>query len=200
MQVINTMCMNIKKDFLKVYEDIKSRNKFPVLCGGTGMYIEAVLKGYKLTHVPIDEKIRSKLQNKTNEELIQLLKNQKKLHNSTDTDNRKRLVRAIEIALHNEKYPELDIRFPKINSFIIQVIYDRKSKEGKRISERLKHRLKNGMIEEVEKLINDGVNTDVLKYYGLEYKFITEYLLNELSQREMEENLRLQYINFLKDK
>jgi tRNA dimethylallyltransferase len=186
-----------QKDFLKVYEDIKSRNKFPVLCGGTGMYIEAVLKGYKLTHVPIDEKIRSKLQNKTNEELIQLLKNQKKLHNSTDTDNRKRLVRAIEIALHNEKYPELDIRFPKINSFIIQVIYDRNQRR-KRISERLKHRLKNGMIEEVEKLINDGVNTDVLKYYGLEYKFITEYLLNELSQREMEEKLEIAIHQFSK--
>ena len=186
-----------QNDFLKIFEDIKSRGKYPVLCGGTGMYIEAVLKGYKLIHVPVDNELRSELESKTDKELIEILKTHKELHNRTDTDNRKRLLRAVEIALYYEKHPEFDAMFPKINSVIFQIIFDRNQRR-KRISQRLKQRMEEGMIDEVKELIDNGVDIETLKYYGLEYKFITEYLLDELSYQEMYKKLETAIHQFSK--
>ena len=186
-----------QNDFLKIFEDIKSRGKYPVLCGGTGMYIEAVLKGYKLIHVPVDNELRSELESKTDKELIEILKTHKELHNRTDTDNRKRLLRAVEIALYYEKHPEFDAMFPKINSVIFQIIFDRNQRR-ERISQRLKQRMEGGMIDEVKELIDNGVDIETLKYYGLEYKFITEYLLDELSYQEMYKKLETAIHQFSK--
>ncbi len=173
-----------QRDFLKVYENLKNTGVLPVLCGGTGMYIDAVLKGYKLINVPHSEELKSKLEKKTDEELIDILKTNKKLHNRSDTSNRKRLIRAVEIALFYQKNASFDFDFPSIKSLNIQVVLDRDTRRRK-ISERLKKRLDAGMVEEVSGLINRGVSPDTLQYYGLEYKFITQYILGELSYSEM---------------
>jgi tRNA dimethylallyltransferase len=186
-----------QRDFLKVYEDLKNRKVLPILCGGTGMYIESVLKGYKLINVPVDEDLRIELDKKTDDELVHILSSNKELHNRSDTSNRKRLIRAVEIALYYQKNDDLDVYFPDINSLNIQIVFDRNSRR-KRISERLMHRLEHGMIEETERLIASGVNTDTLKYYGLEYKFITEYLLNEITYEEMVKKLETAIHQFSK--
>ncbi len=186
-----------QNDFLKVYNDINERGKFPILCGGTGMYIDAVLKAYKLINVPVDEILKKELELKSDEELIEILSANKELHNRSDTSNRKRLIRAVEIALFYEANPDYDYSFPEINSLIIQVVFDRNSRRN-RISQRLKERLQNGMIEEVENLINKDVSVETLKYYGLEYKFITEYILGELSYYDMFNKLEIAIHQFSK--
>jgi tRNA dimethylallyltransferase len=186
-----------QQDFLNAYTDVKGRGKLPVLCGGTGMYIDAVLRGYKLINVPHDEALKQELETKSDSELVELIARNKELHNTTDTSSRKRLVRAAEIALYYETTGDIDFTYPKIKSLNIHVVYDRETRR-KRISERLAHRLKNGMIEEVKILIDKGVDTETLKYYGLEYKFITEYLLNELSYEQMFEQLEIAIHQFSK--
>ncbi len=186
-----------QKDFLNVYKDLKKRNKLPILCGGTGMYIDAVLKGYKLINVPHDEDMKSKLEEKADDELIEILKTNKELHNRSDTSNRKRLIRAVEIALYYQKHSDFDFSYPEIKSLNIQVVFDRNSRR-KRITQRLKERLQTGMIEEVENLINKNVPVETLKYYGLEYKFITEYILGELSYEEMFSKLEIAIHQFSK--
>jgi len=186
-----------QKDFLNVYKDLKKRNKLPILCGGTGMYIDAVLKGYKLINVPHDEDLKSKLEEKTDDELIEILKTNKELHNRSDTSNRKRLIRAVEIALYYQKHSDFDFSYPEIESLNIQIVFDRNSRR-KRITQRLKERLQTGMIEEVENLINKNVSVEILKYYGLEYKFITEYILGELSYEEMFSKLEIAIHQFSK--
>ena len=186
-----------QKDFLTVYQDILKRNKFPILSGGTGMYIDAVLKGYKLINVPHSENLKAELELKSDNELINILKTNTELHNRSDTSNRKRLIRATEIALFYLENKEIDFSYPKINSLNIQVVFDRDSRR-KRITLRLKERLDEGMINEVETLIDKGVNIETLKYYGLEYKFITEYLLNEISYDEMFDRLEVAIHQFSK--
>lgn len=186
-----------QKDFLPVYKDIKKRDKLPILCGGTGMYIDAVLKGYKLINVPHEENLKTELEKKSYDELIDILKQNKELHNRSDTSNRKRLIRAVEIALYYKKHSDIDFSYPKINSLNIQVVYDRDSRR-KRISKRLKERFENGMIEEVRRLMGQGVDTETLKYYGLEYKFITQYILGELSYDEMFTKLEIAIHQFSK--
>ncbi len=186
-----------QKDFLSVYTDIKNRKKLPILCGGTGMYIEAVLKGYKLINVPHNEKLKKQLEKQTDEELIDILKQNKDLHNRSDIANRKRLIRAVEIALYYKKNKDIDFSYPKIKSLNIQIVFDRNSRR-KRISQRLKMRLQNGMIEEIERLIERGVPSETLKYYGLEYKFITEYVLGEITYEDMFSQLEIAIHQFSK--
>jgi len=186
-----------QKDFLSVYQDVLIRKKLPILSGGTGMYIDAVLKGYKLINVPHDENIKSKLEQKPNDELIEILKTNKELHNRSDTSNRKRLIRAVEIALYYQEHDDIDFSYPKINSLNIQIVFDRDSRR-RRITQRLKDRLQNGMIEEVGTLIKKDVSIETLKYYGLEYKFITEYILGELSYDEMFKKLEVAIHQFSK--
>jgi len=186
-----------QKDFLNVYKDVKRRNKLPILCGGTGMYIDAVLKGYKLINVPHSEEIKQDLEKKSNNELITILKKNKELHNRSDTSNRKRLIRAVEIALYYQENGNLDFSYPDIKSLNIQIVFDRNSRR-KRITQRLKQRLQVGMIEEIEELLNKNVPPETLKYYGLEYKFITEYIFGEISYETMFNKLEIAIHQFSK--
>jgi len=186
-----------QSDFLKVYDDILKRNKIPILCGGTGMYIEAVLKGYKMINVPINNDLRIDLEKKSDNELIEILKTVSNLHNVSDTTQRKRTIRAIEIAKYSSEHPEIDFSYPEIKSIIFELIFDRNSRR-KRITQRLKERLENGMIEEVENLLKSGVPAEILIYYGLEYKFITEYILKKITYNELFSALEIAIHQFSK--
>lgn len=186
-----------QSDFLEVYEDIKKRDRQVLLCGGTGMYIEAVLKGYKLINVPTDENLRAGLQKKTLEELIQILSEYKTIHNNSDIENKKRAIRAIEIEYYYCKNPELDFSYPKFNYFIFGLIFDRNTVR-RRITQRLKQRLDEGMLEEVRELLNDGLTPEQLIYYGLEYKFLTEHIVGKLSFDEMFQKLNTAIHQFSK--
>lgn len=185
-----------QKDFLKVYNDIIKRNKLPILCGGSGMYIESITKGYKLIHVPRNEKLRKELNNKSMDELIRLLSSYKNFHNTTDTVNRKRITRAIEIEVYYKENSGTDHEFPTINPLYLGVKYDRQS-QRKRISSRLTQRLKAGMIEEVVTLLKE-LSPDQLIYYGLEYKYLTQYLTDQISYEEMFRKLETAIHQFAK--
>jgi tRNA dimethylallyltransferase len=171
-------------DFRKSFEDISSRKKVPILCGGTGLYIESVLRNYAVPDVPQSEEFRRSLDNKTDDELKAELMKYKSLHNETDTENRRRLVRALEIAHFSaEKQIHTDSYLPE-KQFIFAISLPREVVR-QRITDRLHLRLQNGMIEEVQALLDAGVSTSRLIRYGLEYKFITEYLLKMHTYEEM---------------
>ena len=186
-----------QKDFLKAFEDVKNKGKLPILCGGTGMYIEAVLKGYKLIQVPDNLELRKKLEDKSLEELTQILASYKKMHNSSDVDTKKRAIRAIEIEDYYRDNPKFTDDYPKINSLLIGVKFDRNSRR-RRITQRLKQRLDEGMVEEAQKLLDSGVPAETLIYYGLEYKFLTLYLTKQISYDEMVEKLNTAIHQFAK--
>jgi tRNA dimethylallyltransferase len=171
-------------DFEKAFSDISERGKLPILCGGTGLYIEAVIQGYKLIQVPVNEPLRESLSNKTLDELSQILSTYKKAHNTSDTDTIKRAIRAIEIQEHLKLHPEINFDFPEIRPLLIGVRFDRKI-ERERITKRLQQRIDEGMVDEVRTLINNGVTPDQLIYYGLEYKYLTQYVIGEISYAEM---------------
>ena len=178
-----------QQDFLNCYEDIRSRGVPPILCGGTGLYIEAVLKGYSLSPVPQNPELRRSLENKSLGELTQILtglkeRNHSVMHNRTDVDSCQRAIRAIEIETHNLSAPTEDRHCPPIDSFIIGVDIDRDERRQK-ITERLKVRLEAGMVEEIDRLLKRGIPAEDLIYYGLEYRFVTEYLVGRLSYEEM---------------
>ena len=173
-----------QKDFVKAYYQIKNEGSVPVLCGGTGMYLEAVLKGYQLISVPKNLKLRNELRDLDEPDLIIRLNNYKKLHNTTDITQRKRLIRAIEIEEYYDQNKEKATDYPDIKPFIAGVKIDRESRR-QRISNRLKSRLDEGMIDEVSKLLKSGIDPETLIYYGLEYKYITLYLQTKLSYEEM---------------
>lgn len=186
-----------QRDFLKAYEMIVSKGKTPILCGGTGMYIESVLKGYRLLPVPENPELRASLEGKTLIELTRILEGYKKLHNSTDVDTVKRAVRAIEI----EEYYKLQApeyrEFPSLNSLIVGVDIARELRREK-ITRRLKQRLDEGMVEEVRSLLAEGINAEDLIYYGLEYKFLTQYVIGELTYEEMFQQLEIAIHQFAK--
>jgi tRNA dimethylallyltransferase len=173
-----------QKDFLAAFNVISARGKMPVLCGGTGLYIESVLKGYRLIDVPEEPVLRAILQKHSDEELIVLLKSFKSPHNITDTSDRKRLVRAIEIQQHYADHPEIDFSFPEIHPVIFGIHFDREIIR-QRITSRLKTRLEEGMVDEVKDLLAKGLKPDQLKFYGLEYKYLTQYVTGEISHYEM---------------
>lgn len=186
-----------QRDFLAAYEDIKSRGNNVILCGGTGMYIESVLKGYRLVPVPENKELRQKLESKSLEELTAILSGYKKLHNSTDVDTVKRAVRAIEIEEYYLKN-KVDAReFPHIESLIVGVDISRDLRREK-ISRRLRLRLDEGMVDEVRKLLDSGISPDDLIYYGLEYKYLTLYLIGKLSYEEMISQLEIAIHQFAK--
>ena len=159
-----------QRDFLNSYESIKQKGCLPVLCGGTGMYLESVLKGYKLMPVPENRELRNRLANHSLEELTEMLSQYKVLHNSTDVDTVKRAIRAIEIEEYYAAHPVPEREFPELNSLIIGVDIDRELRREK-ITHRLKQRLDEGMVDEVRRLIEQGITPDDLIYYGLEYKY-----------------------------
>lgn len=173
-----------QRDFLKAYTDIVERQKLPILCGGTGLYIESVLKGYKLFDVPANPELRASLADKSLDELTKILASYKKLHNKTDVDTAQRAIRAIEIEEYYLKQPAERRDFPLLNSLIIGVEIERSLRREK-ISQRLRARLENGMVDEIRDLLNSGVKVEDLMYYGLEYKFLTQYVIGELSYDEM---------------
>lgn len=186
-----------QRDFLEAYNLVKSKGKIPLLCGGTGMYIESVLKGYKLIPVPENKSLREALADKSLEELTAILSKYKKLHNSTDVDTVKRAIRAIEIEEYYIK-ENVDARpFPKLNSIIVGVEIDRELRREK-ITRRLHQRLENGMVDEVRRLIDSGIKPEDLIYYGLEYKFLTLYVIGELSYDEMISQLEIAIHQFAK--
>ena len=186
-----------QRDFNVVFQDLRTREKFPILCGGTGLYIETVLKGYSMPQVPENKELREKLKDKTLTELTSILKTYKTLHNTTDVDSCKRAVKAIEIAeFYRNQQPEERKNKP-LNSFIVGVDIEREARRRK-ISERLQMRLNSGMVDEVRALLKEGISPDDLIYYGLEYKYLTEYLIGRLSYVEMVSKLEIAIHQFAK--
>lgn len=187
-----------QKDFLKVFEDVTNRNKLPVMCGGSGLYLEAILKNYKLIQVPNNESLRENLADKSLDELTQILRTYKNyLHNQTDIENTKRAVRAIEIEEYYLTHPEIDTGMPDIRSLVVGVKFDRESRR-KRITARLRQRLKEGMLDEVQHLLDSGLTPEQLTYYGLEYKYMTLHLTGQLSYQQMFDGLNVAIHQFAK--
>lgn len=183
--------------FFRVYRELRERGKLPVLCGGTGMYIEAVLKGYKLLAVPENPFLRNELKDKSLKELTRILATYKKLHNKTDVDSVKRAIRAIEIEEYYKNQPPDMNDYPSLNSLIIGIDIDRGLRRTK-ISARLRKRLDEGMVDEVRSLLNEGIHPDDLIYYGLEYKYLTLYITGKLSYEDMVSQLEIAIHQFAK--
>jgi tRNA dimethylallyltransferase len=186
-----------QRDFLQAYQEITQKGKLPVLCGGTGMYIESVLKGYRLLPVPENPELRALLEGKSLEELTTILEGYKKLHNSTDVDTAKRAIRAIEIEEYYKQQPPEYREFPSLKSLIIGVDIDRELRREK-ITRRLKQRLDEGMVDEVKALLAEGIPAENLIYYGLEYKFLTQHVIGELTFDEMFHQLETAIHQFAK--
>lgn len=186
-----------QRDFLKAYETIKQKGCLPVVCGGTGMYLESVLKGYKLLPVPENPELRARLADKSLEELTAILADYKNLHNTTDMDTVKRAIRAIEIEEYYIHTTTEERSFPQLNSLIIGVDIDRELRREK-ITRRLHQRLEEGMVDEVRRLIEQGIQPDDLIYYGLEYKYLTLYIIGKLSYGAMFNQLEIAIHQFAK--
>ncbi len=185
-------------DFIRVFNEIHSRDKFPVLCGGSGLYIEAVLKNYRLIEVPPNKELRKQLAGKSLEELTSMLHDLKpKLHNHTDVETDRRAIRAIEIEKYYAEYGEFNSEMPEINSLNIGIQLDREIRR-QRITSRLKQRLEEGMLEEVQTLLDSGLTPNQLIYYGLEYKYLTLHLTGDLSYDEMFSQLEIAIHQFAK--
>jgi tRNA dimethylallyltransferase len=186
-----------QRDFLQVYNRIRQKGITPILCGGTGLYIESVLKGYKLVPVPENPLLRSDLEQYSLDELTEKLKQYKQLHNTTDVDTKKRAIRAIEIEEYYLKHKADIPEFPSINSLIIGVDIERDLRRDK-ISKRLRSRLDEGMVDEVKSILNSGVSPEDLIYYGLEYKYLTNYVIGNISYDEMVTELEIAIHQFAK--
>lgn len=191
-----------QQDFFDAYEAIQSRGAVPILCGGTGLYIEAVLKGYHLSPVPQNQALRDSLEGKSLAELTQMLTDLKaktgsNMHNTTDVDSCQRAIRAIEIETYNIEHPTPRRELPPVDSIIIGIDIDRELRREK-ITRRLKARLEEGMVEEVKALLDEGIPADDLIYYGLEYKFVTEYLTGQITYDEMFTRLEIAIHQFAK--
>ena len=186
-----------QRDFLTSYEDIRSRGAFPVMCGGSGLYVESVLRGYRLLPVPENPELRARLEEKSLEELTAILAGYKSLHNNTDTDSKKRAIRAIEIVEYYLACPVEERSFPQVNALVVGVSVDREVRR-ERISRRLRERLKEGMVDEVRSLLDSGITPDQLIYYGLEYKYLTLYLTGAMKYDEMVHGLEIAIHQFAK--
>lgn len=186
-----------QRDFLQVYETLRARGETPVLCGGTGMYIEAVLRGFRLVSVPVNEPLRHELEGKTLDELTEILKRYKTLHNTSDVDTVKRAVRGIEIEEYYATHPAEEGEFPKINSLVIGLDVERDVRR-ERISRRLRQRLDEGMVDEVRRLLDEGIPAEDLIYYGLEYKYLTQYVTGVFTYDEMVSQLEIAIHQFAK--
>ena len=191
-----------QQDFYDVYQDIRRRGKEPILCGGTGLYIEAVLKGYKLSPVPQNQQLRDSLEGKSLTELTQMLtelkaRNGSNMHNTTDVDSCQRAIRAIEIETYNLEHPTPRRELPAVDSLIIGIDIDRDLRREK-ITRRLRKRLEEGMVDEVQTLLDEGIPAEDLIYYGLEYKFLTEYLTHQINYDEMFTRLEIAIHQFAK--
>lgn len=188
------------RDYKSAYDNIKARGKNIIVCGGTGLYIESILKGIELPPVPENTELRKKLANKSLSELTEILRQMKTLHNVTDVDNCKRAIRAIEIQQYYHDNPEIQIKttpHPLKNALVIGIEIDRENRRNK-ISQRLRQRLDSGMVEEIRSLIDNGISPDDLIYYGLEYKYVTQYVIGQISYDEMFSLLEIAIHQFAK--
>ena len=175
------------RDYNVAYSDSTRRGKNVILCGSTGLYVESVLKGIELPQDPEDKMLRKELEGKTLDELTEILSRYKRLHNTTDVDSCKRAIRAIEIQKYYHEHPDMEVKttpHPVKNAVVVGVDIDRENRR-RRITERLKARLDAGMIDEIRTLLAGGISAEDLMYYGLEYKFLTQYVIGELTYNEM---------------
>lgn len=191
-----------QQDFHLIYNNIVARGVRPILCGGTGLYIESVLKGYALSPVPQNQTLRDELADKSLAELTEMLedlkhRNHSVMHNRTDVDTAQRAIRAIEIETYNLEHPTDNRTLPPIDSVIIGVDINREERRRK-ITQRLKQRLEEGMVDEIRQLLNRGISPENLIYYGLEYKFVTEYVIGKTSYEEMFRQLEIAIHQFAK--
>lgn len=191
-----------QEDFLAAYQDCKARGVMPILCGGSGLYVESVIREYHLSPVPKNEKLREELSHKTMEELTSILmelkeKNQSDMHNKTDVDSPQRAIRAIEIEEYNLNHKTQDREFPRIETTVFGVDIPREERRRK-ISARLKNRVDEGMVDEIRNIIDSGVNPDDLIYYGLEYKYVTEYVIGRRTYDDMLHHLEIAIHQFAK--
>jgi tRNA dimethylallyltransferase len=186
-----------QRDFKKAFDDISVRAKFPVLCGGSGMYINAATLRYRLEEVPKNEQIRKELSHLSLQELTDILSAMKVLHNKTDIDTQEHALRAIEIEKYYRENPSAKNQMPLLNTLYLGILYDR-NVERERITERLEQRLSMGMIEEVEALLKSGLPPESLTYYGMEYKFITLYLTGKMDYNSMKSQLNTAIHQFAK--
>jgi tRNA dimethylallyltransferase len=186
-----------QRDFKKAWENISSRGKQAILCGGSGLYIEAVIDAYELVRVPHDTEFRKELESKPDNELIQMLASYRKLHNVSDTSSRSRLVRAIEIARFEGTAGEPSFPFSGFDNIILGLGSGR-DRRRKLITARLDERLRAGLVDEVRQLLNDGLTPEELIFYGLEYKFITLYLTGRMTFDEMRNRLNTAIHQFAK--
>lgn len=186
-----------QQDFEKVYSDIRARGGLPLLCGGSGLYIEAVTSGYSLPDVPASPQLRARLEKEDTDTLIKMLASLKPLHNSTDYDTRKRLIRALEIAVYQQEHPVDTSHFLPKNTYFIGTLVDRDERNA-RIDRRLDARFEEGMTEEVKGLLDSGIPPEDLIYYGLEYKYITLYLTGQMTFPQMKERLAIAIHQFAK--
>lgn len=189
-----------QQDFLRAYKDIADKGKLPIVCGGSGLYIESILRGYRMEDVPENKALRQQLEGKSLEELTEILKTYKTLHNTVQTDTAKRAIRAIEIADFYEQHgisQTAEGNQPLYHPLVIGVKIDRELRREK-ISRRLRQRLDEGMVEEVKGLLAEGIAAEDLIYYGLEYKFLTLYVTGQLSYEEMVSQLEIAIHQFAK--
>ena len=186
-----------QRDFLEAYNGVNARGALPVLCGGSGLYVESVLRGYRLIPVPENPELRERLENHSLEELTAMLATYKVLHNTTDVDTKKRAIRAIEIEEHYARTPQHEREFPQLTSLLIGLDVDREVRRN-RISSRLAARLDEGLVDEVRALLDKGVTSEQLLYYGLEYKFVTLYLMGATTFDEMRAGLETAIHQFAK--
>lgn len=186
-----------QRDFLEVYNDIRQRGKRVIVCGGSGLYLESILKSYRLSPVPQNPELRQQLADKSLDELTTILSTYKRLHNTTDVDTAQRAIRAIEIEEYYCHTPLEDRPFPQLKSLTLGINIDRDLRR-KRISERLVQRLDNGMLDEVERLLDEGISAEDLIYYGLEYKYLTLHLTGKLTYEDMFSKLEIAIHQFAK--
>ena len=191
-----------QRDFLHAYEDIVARGRRPVLCGGTGLYLEAVIRGYHLSPVPQNEALRRQLEEKSMDELTAMLRSLKEqsgsaMHNTTDVDSKQRAIRAIEIELHNLEQPMPEREAPAVDTLIVGLDVPRDVRR-ERITRRLKDRLQQGMVEEIRGLLDSGIPAEDLMYYGLEYRYVTEFVLGVTSYEQMFARLEIAIHQFAK--
>lgn len=186
-----------QRDFLTAYEAIRSRGKRIILCGGTGLYLESILRGYRLSTVPQNLALRQALESKSLAELTTILRSYKALHNTTDVDTAQRAIRAIEIEEHYRQHTGAERPFPTLHCLTLGLSIEREARR-KRITKRLKQRLSVGMIEEVQALLASGVSPEDLIYYGLEYKYVTQHLQGRISKEELFHVLEIAIHQFAK--
>jgi tRNA dimethylallyltransferase len=189
---------SFKEDFYTAFTSITNKNKLPILCGGTGMYIHSLLQNYELTAVPTNEELRQNLQGLTKDQLITKIKTYpENLINHVDFTSSKRLIRAIEVAYYLQHHTLEKVELPVLSPLVIGLVDELETRRTK-ISKRLTVRLKEGLIEEVEKLIANGVSIEMLTFYGLEYKFVASYLMNEIDYATLEGRLTIAICQFAK--